>query len=166
MHGMLTPVCIHLRIQTGNRAHSRTSGISSACQAIKPMSSPASVPHSRRAAPELNGAVLAAPKDICAGHSVGAVGGPLAKSSRSTSITPDSPAKLRQTIPRFTRLGLWRSPEGAERSLLPGVPSAIPRKPRPRPREPPSLALFPPLLATEVAGHATVVSDPVGGQVE
>src|SRR5664279_6072762 len=51
MHGMLTPVCIHLRIQTGNRAHSRTSGISSACQAIKPMSSPASVPHSKRAAP-------------------------------------------------------------------------------------------------------------------
>src|SRR5664279_3461024 len=33
MHGMLTPVCIHSRIQTGNRAHSRTSGISSACQA-------------------------------------------------------------------------------------------------------------------------------------
>ena len=31
---------------------------------------------------ELNGAVLAAPKDICAGHSVGAVGGRLAKSSR------------------------------------------------------------------------------------
>jgi len=30
--------------------------------------------------------------------------GPLAKSSRSTSITPDSPAKLRQTIPRFTAL--------------------------------------------------------------
>ena len=30
---MLTPVCIHSRIQTGNRAHSRTSGISSACQA-------------------------------------------------------------------------------------------------------------------------------------
>src|SRR5664279_5903767 len=52
MHGMLTPVCIHLRIQTGNRAHSRTSGISSACQAIKPMSSPASVPHSKRAAPK------------------------------------------------------------------------------------------------------------------
>jgi len=52
---------------------------------------------------ELIGAVLAAPKDICAGHSVGAVGGPLGKSSRSTSITPDSPAKLRQTIPRFTR---------------------------------------------------------------
>src|SRR5664279_1460311 len=54
MHGMLTPVCIHLRIQTGNRAHSRTSGISSACQAIKPMSSPASVPHSKRAAPQPN----------------------------------------------------------------------------------------------------------------
>src|SRR5664279_5118353 len=53
MHGMLTPVCIHPRIQTGNRAHSRTSGISSACQAIKPMSSPASVPHSKRAAPKL-----------------------------------------------------------------------------------------------------------------
>ena len=38
---------------------------------------------------------------------LGAVGGrwgPLAKSSRSTSITPDSPAKLRQTIPRFTTL--------------------------------------------------------------
>src|SRR5664279_3560824 len=52
MHGMLTPVCIYSRIQTGNRAHSRTSGISSACQAIKPMSSPASVPHSKRAAPE------------------------------------------------------------------------------------------------------------------
>src|SRR5664280_1392866 len=52
MHGMLTPVCIHPRIQTGNRAHSRTSGISSACQAIKPMSSPASVPHSKRAAPK------------------------------------------------------------------------------------------------------------------
>src|SRR5664280_2146907 len=54
MHGMLTPVCIHPRIQTGNRAHSRTSGISSACQAIKPMSSPASVPHSKRAAPKSN----------------------------------------------------------------------------------------------------------------
>ena len=48
---MPTPVCIHPRIQTGNRAHSRTSGISSACLAIKPMSSPASEPHSRRAAP-------------------------------------------------------------------------------------------------------------------
>src|SRR5665811_2218717 len=53
MHGMLTPVCIHPRIQTVNRAHSRTSGISSACQAIKPMSSPASVPHSKRAAPRV-----------------------------------------------------------------------------------------------------------------
>jgi len=29
--------------------------------------------------------------------------GPLAKSLRSTSITPDSAAKLCQTIPRFTR---------------------------------------------------------------
>ena len=26
----------------------------------------------------------------------------MAKSSRSTSMTPDSPAKIRQTIPRFT----------------------------------------------------------------
>ena len=31
--------------------------------------------------------------------------GPFAKSSRSTSITPDSRAKLRQTIPRFTSQG-------------------------------------------------------------
>src|SRR6476661_10456340 len=51
MHGILTPVCTHYRIQTVNRAPGRTSGIFRACQAIKPMSSPASVPHSRRATP-------------------------------------------------------------------------------------------------------------------
>ena len=67
-----------------------------------------------RSCAELNGAVLASPKDICAGHSVGAVGGPLAKSSRSTSITPDSPAKLRQTIPRFTANCSGTNHRGAE----------------------------------------------------
>ena len=41
--------------------------------------------------------------------------GPLAKSSRSTSITPDSPAKLRQTIPRFTASGS-ASPPGTSAS--------------------------------------------------
>src|SRR6476660_5958728 len=54
MHGILTPICTHYRIQTVNRAPGRTSGIFRACQAIKPMSSPASVPHSRRATPLSN----------------------------------------------------------------------------------------------------------------
>src|SRR5664279_946903 len=34
---------------------------------------------------------------------------PLAKALRSTSITPDSPAKLCQTIPRFTTRGRLRA---------------------------------------------------------
>ena len=43
----------------------------------------------------------------------------MAKSSRSTSITPDSPAKLRQTIPRFTHQALHgRSPVRQRRRLV------------------------------------------------
>src|SRR5680860_299633 len=52
MHGMMAPVCIRGRIQTDNRIPEPNGGILDACQAIRPLSSPASVRHSRRAAPE------------------------------------------------------------------------------------------------------------------
>jgi len=60
--------------------------------------------------PELDGVVLVAPRDICAGHSVGA----LAKALRSTSITPDSPAP-REPMPNTS--ALYSS--GGESKFLP-----------------------------------------------
>src|SRR5664280_2138091 len=115
MHGMLTPVCIHLRIQPGNRAHSRTSGISSACQAIKPMSSPASVPHSKRAAPySIRGGGVTTPELTA---TIGST--PTTTNTATTAPSPGTPSNLRVTATTSSTITLgWAGPANASYQVL------------------------------------------------